>query len=114
MVRSFKLFLLACMLWPRCYGQGNDAVLRRIESEVKARLTYEILWGDLPEGFTPRRQVVRLGLYLTAESLYYCSHDLGSCALYRMRDRHIAQRVWSVRCNTQSVPAIETGMTVKP
>jgi len=104
-----KLLFLVGMASLHCNAQASEASLRRMEREVTARLTFEILWHDLPQGLViPGSRPVKLGLYLTARSLFYCSHDLSACAQYRLEAGQIGQRVRSVACNPARPPCDQT------
>src|SRR5580658_10478959 len=82
-------------------GAGGDGGVRRAERDLRDRLEWEVLWKDSPDGFRfPDHGNARVAIYVTSESLSYCSRDLGICASYSVEDFRLHDLVRSEPCNS--------------
>jgi len=78
----------------------SNISLRQLEQALTARLRWEVLWNDMPQGFLmPKSKDVRLAVYWTVGSIWYCSRDLGVCAQYSLEGRHLGQRNKFIKYN---------------
>jgi hypothetical protein len=73
------------------------ASLRKRERELAARVRWEILWGETPEPYHSKSQIVRLTVYQTGDALWYCSRDLNACAQYKLQDKRLSYKVKSIK-----------------
>src|SRR4051812_33743458 len=85
-----------CICAGRIYGDTKSA---QSERELVAVLEWEMLWGETPGGFQlPLKPSVHLAIYLTSDSISYCSHELHVCVKYRTYAFRNWQEVSSGRC----------------
>jgi len=98
MIKSILPVIFAMMTLSYQTTNTADAGLHRRERELAARLHWDILWNEAPEGLrVPKTGTARLAAYLTGKAFWYCSHDLGVCAQYRVEDRHLGDRIESIK-----------------
>ena len=96
MILRLLLVMLALGMLPYQTTRTADASLRRRERELAARLRWEVLWNDTPQGFhIPGTGTARLAAYQTGKAFWYCSRDLGVCAQYSLEERHLGDRITS-------------------
>jgi len=69
---------------------GGNGGVHRWERDLRDRLEWEVLWNDSPDSFRfPDHGTATAAIYMTSESLSYCSRDLGVCASYSIQDFHL-------------------------
>jgi hypothetical protein len=98
-MRTFPLLVATIALT----GQptfADEIQLRKAAQQLSAILEWEILWDESPEGFhRPNGGSAKLAIQLTADSLTYCSHDLGACVAYAILDYRNWLGVRSAKCD---------------
>lgn len=81
-------------------ARAQDLNRPQIERTLTSRLTWEILWNDLPAGLRSFPVgIAMLSVNVNSKLLSYCSRDLGACGQYRIEECiRTWQRLTSRKC----------------
>jgi hypothetical protein len=79
---------------------ADEGPTHRLQRELFAVLRWEILWNQSPAGFhRPLSGTAKFAIALARDTLSYCSHDLGVCAMYRIGDYRNFEGINSALCS---------------